>query len=71
MANWDIPLIISNSLVDNEEKTEFPWMNKNRERLNVNGDWQRSRHSKEKYKFRCVYKIQGPLYDKKNWTKLQ
>ncbi|MBQ2761881.1 MAG: YidC/Oxa1 family membrane protein insertase [Mailhella sp.] len=71
MANWDVPTIIFNALAEKNENIQKPWMNKNRERYHVRGDINRSRHSKNKFSFHEVYKIQGPLYEKKSWVKIQ
>ena len=37
-TNYDVPNFILNALDNNQD---FPWMNKNRKRKTVHGDWQR------------------------------
>ena len=71
MANWDVPIIIKNSLAKDEKHIRHPWQEMGRERYHVRGDINRSRHSREQYSFHEVYKIQGPLFEKKSWTKVQ
>ena len=71
MANWDVPVIIKNSLAKDEKNIRQPWQEMGRERYHVRGDINRARHSKEKYSFHEVYKIQGSLFEKESWIKVQ
>lgn len=71
MANWDVPTIIRNSLAADAGDKHFPWQDPGRERLSVFGDWRREGHGKNTFTFSRVYNIQGPLYNKESWKKLQ
>ena len=71
MANWDVPVIIDNALAAKKEDIRTPWTDKNRKRHHVSGDINRARHQDNKFVLHEVYNIQGPLYDKKSWIKVQ
>ena len=71
MANWDVPVIIDNALAAQKEDIRTPWADKNRKRYHVSGDINRARHQDNKFVLHEVYNIQGPLYDKKSWIKVQ
>ena len=66
-ANWDVPTMITNEI---GLTNTYPWKNQKRIREHVNGEWQRSRHSKNNYDVKVHYKIQGSIFDLSNW-KLQ
>ena len=71
MANWDVPVIVANALATNKEDIRTPWLDGNRARYHVNGDINRARHEDGVFQFHEVYNIQGPLYDRKSWIKVQ
>lgn len=63
-ANWDIPVMITNGL---DLTNLHPWHNRSRVREHVNGEWPRSRHPANSYNIQVHYKIQGSIFDLKNW----
>ncbi|MBD5647610.1 MAG: hypothetical protein HDQ89_08340 [Desulfovibrio sp.] len=71
MANWDVVTIIRNSLAAGAEEKQFPWQDQARQRLHVFGNWRRAAHKKNTFNFLHVYNIQGPIYNKESWIKLQ
>ena len=71
MANWDVPVIVANALATNKEDIRTPWLDGNRALYHVNGDINRARHQDGVFQFHEVYNIQGPLYDRKSWIKVQ
>lgn len=71
MGNWDVATIILNSLATDAREKHFPWQDPARERMSVFGDWRRESHGKTTFNFTRVYTIQGPLYQKESWKKLQ
>ena len=71
MANWDVQTIIRNSLAAKADEKRFPWLDPARERMSVFGDWRRESQGKNTFNFTRVYNIQGPLYNKESWKKIQ
>ncbi|MBP3731524.1 MAG: YidC/Oxa1 family membrane protein insertase [Mailhella sp.] len=71
MANWDVPAIIANALAADKKNIRTPWLITDRKRYHVNGDINRARHQDNRFIFHEVYNIQGPLFDKKSWIKVQ
>ena len=71
MANWDVTTIILNGLSNDSQKKYFPWRDPARVRMHVAGNWRRAEHPKNTYVFTDIFKIQGPLYNKESWKKLQ
>ncbi|MBQ3171513.1 MAG: hypothetical protein IJB53_06315, partial [Mailhella sp.] len=70
MANWDVPYIVLNSLCKEASKMERPWK-KERARFSVNARfWRREDHEKNSLSLEHIYKIQGPLYNRKSWVKV-
>lgn len=64
MAIWDVPAIVRQSL---GEAVQTPWTDGGRVRRHVVGDWQRNRHGSDKYKIGKQYRIEGTIFNKKNW----
>lgn len=48
---------------------DFPWMNKNRKRKTVHGDWQRHLHPKNNYKLKESYVVKGSMFQNSHWVK--
>lgn len=71
MANWDVPTIILNELAEGNGAKKSPWLDANRERLHVAGDWRREAHPDNKYVFSTIYSLRGPIYKKESWHKIQ
>lgn len=65
-TNYDVPNLILNALDNNQD---FPWMNKNRKRKTVHGDWQRHLHPKNNYKLKESYVVKGSMFQNSHWVK--
>lgn len=63
-ANWDVPQFIMNELkITNQQ----PWLNNNRVRNHVYGEWQRTRHPKNYFELNGYIEIKGSLFNLDNW----
>lgn len=68
MANWDVPEIIKQGQGMPLNKH---WMDAKRERYHVTGPWQRGRHPNDHYDFSSVWKVEGTIFKKENWSKVK
>ncbi|MBD5557546.1 MAG: hypothetical protein HDQ92_03010 [Desulfovibrio sp.] len=71
MVNWDVPTIIRNAWISDSSEKKQPWLDASRERKHVTGHWIRANHPKNEYTIWNVYSIQGPLYKKESFKKIQ
>lgn len=69
MANWDIPSIIKFQLGDST--IEKKWLNPQRERCVVDGDWRRERMNKDSYIFSAIWCIKGSMFHYSNWRQIK
>ena len=67
-ANWDIPTMITNAL---NLTNSYPWNDKYRVRDHVTGEWERSRHPQNWYKFNHHYRVHGDMFNIDNWELLK
>lgn len=74
MANWDVPAIIENGLAGDDGARSFPWRQAGRPRMHASPaphQARRETQGKNTYLFRNLVSIEGPLYKKESWKRVQ